>query len=242
MSSCLVSEQFKSKFDRVVVFLLKRFVSFITLRSKVALQDALFLDRIGGGYFSTPEGDSSILFRVKEDYDGAEPSPNSVSAINLVRLSLLVHGDQAEYFRRTAEHLLAVFESRIKELPVAVPLMCCAADLLGVPSKRQIVIAGQKQSPEFQELLNASHGLYDPYKIVIPIDPGDIEDQEFWQKLNPAVLSMAQNTPTGRAVAYVCQNFTCHAPVDSPSKLVDLLKSPPGPKISSFKLKSGVES
>ncbi|KAI5062381.1 hypothetical protein GOP47_0022920 [Adiantum capillus-veneris] len=162
-------------------------------------QDALFLDKTGGGYYSTPEGDSSILFRMKEDYDGAEPSPNSVSAINLVRLSLLAHGDQSKYFHNTAEHLLAVFESRIKELPVAVPLMCCAADLLGVPSKRQIVIAGQKQSPEFQELLNASHGLYDPYKIVIPIDPSDTEDQEFWHKFNPAVLAMAQNTPTGKA-------------------------------------------
>lgn len=202
-----------------------------------ATQDALFLDKTGGGYFSTPEGDSSILFRVKEDYDGAEPSPNSVSAVNLVRLSLLVHGDQANYFHRNAEHLLAVFKSRMQELPVAVPLMCCAADLLAVPSKRQIVIAGQKQSSQFQALLNACHESYDPDKIIIPIDPSNTEDQEFWQIHNPAVLAMAQSTPTGKALAYVCQNFTCLAPVDTPSRLAELLQqSSAGPKVSSFKL------
>lgn len=82
------------------------FVFLVLLRWIVTVQDTLFLDKAGGGYFSTPEGDPSILFRVKDDYDGAEPSPNSVSAINLVRLSLFLHGNGSDYFRRTAEHLL----------------------------------------------------------------------------------------------------------------------------------------
>lgn len=205
-------------------------------------QDTLFLDKAGGGYFSTPEGDPSILFRVKDDYDGAEPSPNSVSAINLVRLSLFLHGNGSDYFRRTAEHLLAVFETRMKELSVAVPLMCCAADLLGVPSKRQIVIAGPKQSSEFQALLNTCHMLYDPDKVIIPIDPSDPDDDEFWQVHNPAVLAMARSGPIGNAVAYVCQNFTCQAPVDNPTSLSELLQNPSGPKITSFKLETGLKS
>lgn len=69
-------------------------------------QDEQFLDKEGGAYFSTPEGDPSILFRMKEDYDGAEPSGNSVAAINLLRLSALVTGDLSERFHRSAEHLL----------------------------------------------------------------------------------------------------------------------------------------
>ena len=72
-------------------------------------RDTLFLDATGGGYYSTPEGDSSILFRVKDDYDGAEPSPNSVSAINLIRFSLLVQGDKAQKLLKTAEHLLVYY-------------------------------------------------------------------------------------------------------------------------------------
>lgn len=70
------------------------------------MQDELFLDRNGGGYFNTPGEDPSVLLRVKEDHDGAEPSGNSVSAINLIRLSSLVAGSRSENYRGTAEHLL----------------------------------------------------------------------------------------------------------------------------------------
>lgn len=70
------------------------------------MQDELFLDREGGGYFNTPGEDPSVLLRVKEDHDGAEPSGNSVAAINLVRLSSLVTGNKSELYRQNAEHLL----------------------------------------------------------------------------------------------------------------------------------------
>lgn len=70
------------------------------------LQDELFLDREGGGYFNTPGEDPSVLLRVKEDHDGAEPSGNSVSAINLVRLASMVSGNKSDLYRQNAEHLL----------------------------------------------------------------------------------------------------------------------------------------
>lgn len=69
-------------------------------------QDELFLDREGGGYFNTPGEDPNVLLRVKEDHDGAEPSGNSVSVINLVRLASIVAGNRSEYYRRDAEHVL----------------------------------------------------------------------------------------------------------------------------------------
>lgn len=72
----------------------------------VTAQDDLFLDRDGGGYFNNPGEDPSVLLRVKEDHDGAEPSGNSVSAFNLIRLSSMVAGGRSEYYRQTAEHLL----------------------------------------------------------------------------------------------------------------------------------------
>ena len=42
-----------------------------------------------GGYFSVPEGDASILLRQKDDYDGAEPAPSSITAANLFILAAL---------------------------------------------------------------------------------------------------------------------------------------------------------
>ena len=39
-----------------------------------------------GGWFSTTGRDPSVLLRLKEDYDGAEPSASSVSVLNLLTL------------------------------------------------------------------------------------------------------------------------------------------------------------
>lgn len=43
-----------------------------------------------GGYFQTSGGDASVLLRLKEDYDGAEPAASSVAATNLLRLAALL--------------------------------------------------------------------------------------------------------------------------------------------------------
>ncbi|XP_062088038.1 uncharacterized protein LOC133794686 isoform X2 [Humulus lupulus] len=192
-------------------------------------QDELFLDRDGGGYFNTPGEDPSVLLRVKEDHDGAEPSGNSVSAINLVRLASMVTGNKSNIYRQNAEHLLAVFETRLKDMAMAVPLMCCAADMLSVPSRKQVVLLGHKPSLELVNMLDAVHAQYDPNKTVIHIDPFNAEEMQFWEENNSDVALMAKNnSAAGKVVALVCQNFTCSAPVTDPKSLEALLsqKSP----------------
>jgi uncharacterized protein YyaL (SSP411 family) len=69
-------------------------------------QDELFLDKEGGAYFNTPGEDPSVLLRVKEDYDGAEPSGNSMAAINMIRLSSIFDAAKSEGYKRNVEHLL----------------------------------------------------------------------------------------------------------------------------------------
>ncbi|XP_020108373.1 spermatogenesis-associated protein 20 [Ananas comosus] len=189
-----------------------------------ATQDELFLDRNGGGYFNTPGEDPSVLLRVKEDHDGAEPSGNSVSAINLIRLSSLVAGSRSENYRGTAEHLLAVFEGRLTSQSVAVPLMCCAADMLHAPLRKQIVLVGDKASPEYQSMVAAIFASYDPNRSVIQIDPGNREEMEFWDSYNPNIAQMARSGPVDSpAVAHVCHNFVCNPPVTDPDALHTLL-------------------
>ncbi|QHN95666.1 spermatogenesis-associated protein 20-like [Arachis ipaensis] len=144
-------------------------------------KDALFLDGDGGGYFNNTGEDISVLLRVKEDHDGAEPSGNSVSAINLIRLASMLAESKAEHYKRNAEHLLAVFEKRLKALPMAVPLMCCAADMLRVPSRKQVVVVGERNSEKFERMLAAAHASYDPNKTVLHIDPNNKEEMEFWE-------------------------------------------------------------
>src|SRR5262249_42813509 len=50
-------------------------------------QDELFLDPQEGGWFSTTGRDPTVLLRMKEDYDGAEPTASSISVMNLIFLS-----------------------------------------------------------------------------------------------------------------------------------------------------------
>src|SRR4029077_2724256 len=52
-------------------------------------QDRLFFDEKSGGYFSTSGKDESVVLRMKDDNDSAEPAASSVAALNLLRLAQL---------------------------------------------------------------------------------------------------------------------------------------------------------
>ncbi|XP_065861291.1 uncharacterized protein [Euphorbia lathyris] len=191
-------------------------------------QDELFLDREGGGYFNTPGEDPSVLLRVKEDHDGAEPSGNSVAAINLIRLASMMTGSKSDYYKKNAEHLLAVFETRLKDMAMAVPLMCCAADMISMPSRKQVVLVGQRSCSEFDHILAAAHGSYDPNKTVIHVDPSNNEEMEFWEDKNSHIALMARNNfAADKVVALVCQNFSCSPPIREAKSLKTLLAKKP---------------
>src|SRR5207248_3148737 len=50
-------------------------------------QDRMFFDAKNGGYFSTSGKDKSVILRMKDDNDGAEPAASYVAAMHLFRLS-----------------------------------------------------------------------------------------------------------------------------------------------------------
>lgn len=60
----------------------------------------------------------------------------------------------------------AVFEKRLKDMAVAVPLMCCVADMFSVPSGKHVVLVGHKNSAQFETMLAAVHASYDPNRTV----------------------------------------------------------------------------
>ncbi|XP_021730967.1 spermatogenesis-associated protein 20-like isoform X2 [Chenopodium quinoa] len=187
-------------------------------------QDELFMDKEGGGYFNTPGEDPSVLLRVKEDHDGAEPSGNSVAAINLARLASIFSDSQSDRYRKNADLLLATFQIRLKDRPMAVPLMCCAADMLAVPSRKQVVLVGHKSSTAFDRMLAAAHAVYDLNKTVIHIDPSDPEEIKFWEANNIKIANMAKGSfSEDKVVGLVCQNFSCKPPVADPASLQALL-------------------
>lgn len=60
----------------------------------------------------------------------------------------------------------AVYEQRVKEVAMAVPLLCCAFDSFNVAAKRQIIIAGARNAPDSEALMTACHAPFDPDKTV----------------------------------------------------------------------------
>ena len=100
------------------------------LESALALQqrqDELFWDADHAGWFSTTGDDPSVLLRLKEDYDGAEPAASSISVLNLLVLSHLT-GDAGMGVK--VERTLAAYGVRAAQMGRAVPMMLSALSSL----------------------------------------------------------------------------------------------------------------
>ncbi len=98
----------------------------------------LFEDQNGGRVLQHGAGDSSLVLRMKDDYDGAEPSGNCDRAD---RSAALAHfTDRAEY-REAAERTLGRWDRRLSQQAVAVPQMLVGLDYVLGP-RREVVIAG----------------------------------------------------------------------------------------------------
>eukprot|EP00064_Thunnus_orientalis_P007385 superscaffoldBa00000817_g7405 len=173
-------------------------------------QDELFWDEQGGGYFCSDPSDSTVLLQLKEDQDGAEPSANSVSASNLLRLS---HYTGRQEWLQRSQQLLAAFSDRLTRVPIALPEMVRAL-MAQHYTLKQIVISGQRDAPDTTSLLAVVNSLFLPHKVLMLLE-GDAES--FLCQRLPALSSMSQQG--GAATAYVCQDFTCSLPVNDPQEL-----------------------
>src|SRR5206468_3250721 len=173
-----------------------------------ATQDRLFFDEKKGGYFSTSGKDASVFLRMKDDNDGAEPAASSIAALNLLRLSQVRDDPQlTERARKTID----AFATTLSHFPSAMPQMLVALDF-SLSKPRQIVIAGKKDAPETKALLKEVHRHFLPKTILLLADGSD--GQKFLGEKNEAIRAMS--TVEGKSAAYVCENFTCKAPVTDP--------------------------
>jgi len=125
-------------------------------------QDRLFWDEKQGAYFTTSGQDRSILLRTREAYDGVEPSPNSVAAMNLLRLWQLT--DKQDY-KDKADRTLAAFGPGLEQRPEAMPYMISALDF-SLAKHRQIVIAGVPGAADTRALLRLVWQRYIPNRVL----------------------------------------------------------------------------
>jgi uncharacterized protein YyaL (SSP411 family) len=179
-------------------------------------QNRLFWDKKDGGFYDTSGEDETILLRTKEDYDGAEPSGNSIAVLNLLRLSQMF--DRKEW-RDMAEKTLRLFGSRLQSLPHAMPQMLVAVDF-SLDKPKQIIIAGQLHAPDTHLMLRALHARFMPNKILLLMDGG--EGQDYLSRHLPFVKSMTALNE--KATAYICENYTCQLPTTDLPVMFQLLE------------------
>jgi uncharacterized protein YyaL (SSP411 family) len=164
----------------------------------VALADAMlakFYDKAKGGFYDGASDAHDLILRCKDDYDGAEPSGNSVAVLALLRLAAMT--DRKDY-SAAAERTLHLLAQRLHELPQAVPLLLLGLDFHLNPPKR-VVVAGDPKQPEGLALLLAAHSVYQPNKVVMG-NRGIVD--EFTKSLPE------QDGP----VAYLCTGTACQPP------------------------------
>jgi uncharacterized protein YyaL (SSP411 family) len=181
---------------------------------QVALQLAasmleLFEDEERGGFYSTSGTDASLVMRMKDDYDGAEPSGNSYAVQVLLKLA---HLTGREEFSTAAERAFQGFGGKLAEQGPALPQMLAAWIASRVPPK-QIVLAGPKDAA--MEAMVRSIGQH-----FLPFTTTIVASEE----LAPYVPDLAAMTAVGgKATAYVCEEFTCQLPVTEVEELAKLL-------------------
>ena len=168
---------------------------------------AKFYDPANGGFWQSPAGTSDLILRVKDDYDGAEPSGNSVAVLALLKLAAITGRDD---FKQAAEATLQLFAARLQQQPAALAFMLQAVDFW-LDEPRRMVIAGDPNSVNFYELLRAAHSVYQPNKIVLG-NTGAVE---------PFARTLSAK---GAATVYLCTGNACQAPTSDAAKVKDLLR------------------
>ncbi len=180
-------------------------------------QDLLshFWDESGGGFYFTADDGEELFTRPKEVYDGATPSGNSVTMLNLLRLGRIISDSSLE---ERAAKIGSAFSGNIRQMPSAYTQFLVGLDFALGPS-HEIVVVGNSRAKDTREMLSALRSKFLPNKILL-LRPTEEESPDIIQL---ASYTRNQSSINGKATAYVCTNYSCKAPTTDINKMLELL-------------------
>jgi uncharacterized protein YyaL (SSP411 family) len=183
----------------------------VWLERSIALQkeqDENLYDEKQGAYFTSREA-SDIIIRTKNDYDGAEPSGNSISVLNLLQLHAIT-SDQS--YKDKAERTLLYFAGKLAKYPYTMPEM-----LVGMEwhhyAPTEIVIVGDIHNEIYGQMRNELAKYYLPRKVVVTSAANRASD--FIKSLE---------AKEDKLTVYFCTNQTCELPITDIEGLRTLLE------------------
>ena len=185
------------------------------------LEEAIALDRVlaeqfthpSGGYYLTASDHEELIVRQQPGYDGAEPSGNSVHAMNLLRLHEFTTDDD---YRVRADKLLAQFSATLDRNPSELSELLRA--LRWRLSKPKQVLFVAKSREEARQLASEIRSVHAPHRIVAVAAESEIDDLA-----TTIPLLSDKRALSDQATAYVCEERICKLPTSDPVKLRELL-------------------
>ena len=179
-----------------------------------------YWDDTNGGFFLTADDGEKLLVRPKTIYDGAQPSGNSVAALNLIRIGRITGNAALE---EKANEIFEAFGQEVARGASNFTQLLNALDFAVGPSF-EVVIAGNENADDTNTMLASLWKQFSPNKVVLFRPEMDAIPPV--SKLAP--FTENQRTMNGKATAYVCQNYTCNLPTTDPNKMIEALAPSPG--------------
>ncbi|NIM64195.1 MAG: thioredoxin domain-containing protein, partial [Acidobacteria bacterium] len=172
----------------------------------VSLQKSLdthYGDAEKGGYFVTSGDHEALLAREKPGRDGAEPSGNSVAAMNLLRLHELTTDDA---YRAAARRLFGAFQETLTRAPRALTEMLLAVDFkLGRP--KEIVLVHRGETALIEPFLDVLRSEFLPRQVLVHASEAQVK------ALGDRLPILKGKRAGSRGVtAYVCEAGVCALP------------------------------
>jgi hypothetical protein len=167
-----------------------------------------FWDEENAGFHFTAKGADDAVPRRKQVYDGALPSGNSVTLLNMLRLALLT-GDTK--YGELADQIINVFSEDVKNAPAAHTFMLLGVDFSVGPADN-VVLVGDPQEESLENMLSALKSGYLPNKVV--------------SLRQPDKGALGYEKIDGKATAYVCRGQTCMPPTNKTEKVREFLGLP----------------
>jgi uncharacterized protein YyaL (SSP411 family) len=165
---------------------------------------ARFADRERGGFFTTADDHEQLLTRRKELEDAPTPSGNSAMAYGLLRLARLTGEDGYEQHARGVIALLHPFAAG---QPTAFAHLLRAIDFQLAEVREVAIAPGAGDEAGAAALARVVRGAFRPHVVLAGGPPDGVP------------LLAGRGPVDGRAAAYVCERFTCRAPVSEPALL-----------------------
>jgi uncharacterized protein YyaL (SSP411 family) len=165
-----------------------------------------FADKDRGGFFFTADDHEQLIARNKDLHDASVPSGNAMSTTALLRLGKLCG---KTHYLDAATQTLTAARSIMERMPTAVGQMLIALDLYLGPSSELVLIGGTDENTN-QQSIAALQKSFVPRAVTAYRHPKAAKTAQSCA-LDP--LFTGRETPQAEPALYICQNFTCQAPI-----------------------------